>query len=254
MNSWNRRARSCAFLASCFTRILTPVQGDQTNLTWRPRQVYSDCRRVRANARTLGHFSRQSPCQCLCRSLCAALCQSIGQSVGEFLAEFLGKPFGESFGESVGKSAGGWRRTSAPLALGRTPHMQPVEPPELNTMTADEFFAKWTQESELFRRRDAHVSGAALCDELLADVRAVLDSDLDSALPLAAAAERSGYSVEHLGRLVRHGDIPNAGRMHAPRIRVRDLPRKARVVATAPSAAYDAATDARNLLSRQRGG
>jgi hypothetical protein len=46
-------------------------------------------------------------------------------------------------------------------------------------------------------------------------------------LTLTEAAHRSGYSREHLGRLVATGTIPNAGRPNAPRIRVADLPRKA---------------------------
>ncbi len=35
------------------------------------------------------------------------------------------------------------------------------------------------------------------------------------------------YSADHLGRLVREGKLPNAGREGAPRIRLQDLPRKA---------------------------
>ncbi|MDE2782551.1 MAG: hypothetical protein OXK77_06320, partial [Gemmatimonadota bacterium] len=41
------------------------------------------------------------------------------------------------------------------------------------------------------------------------------------------AARESGYSADHLGRLVRDGRIPNAGRPGAPRIARTDLPRKA---------------------------
>ena len=45
-------------------------------------------------------------------------------------------------------------------------------------------------------------------------------------LTLQEAADLSGYSADHLGRLVREGKIPNAGRPKAPRIARRDLPRK----------------------------
>ena len=45
-------------------------------------------------------------------------------------------------------------------------------------------------------------------------------------LTLAEAASESGYSTDHLRRLVRDGLLPNAGRRHAPRIRRRDVPKK----------------------------
>lgn len=45
-------------------------------------------------------------------------------------------------------------------------------------------------------------------------------------LTLQEAAKESGYSTDHLGRLVRDGTIPNAGEKHSPRIRRGDLPRK----------------------------
>jgi hypothetical protein len=45
-------------------------------------------------------------------------------------------------------------------------------------------------------------------------------------LTLEEAAAESGYSADHLGRLLADGTIPNAGRKHAPRILRRDLPRK----------------------------
>ena len=57
-------------------------------------------------------------------------------------------------------------------------------------------------------------------------------------LTLEEASEKSGYSADHLGRLVRDGKIPNAGRSGAPRIARRNLPAKshrmARGVAEVP--------------------
>jgi hypothetical protein len=46
------------------------------------------------------------------------------------------------------------------------------------------------------------------------------------ALSLGEAAAETGYSADHLGRLVRQGRIPNAGRKNAPRVLRSDLPRK----------------------------
>lgn len=45
-------------------------------------------------------------------------------------------------------------------------------------------------------------------------------------LNLQQAAAESGYSPDHLGRQVKQGKIPNAGRPRAPLILRRDLPRK----------------------------
>ena len=58
-------------------------------------------------------------------------------------------------------------------------------------------------------------------------------------LTLNEAAEESGFSPDHLGRLVREGKIPNAGRLGAPQIARRDLPikLKPRVPAVAEVAA-----------------
>ena len=51
-------------------------------------------------------------------------------------------------------------------------------------------------------------------------------------LTLGEAAHLSGYSSDHLGRLIREGKIPNAGRPKAPRVARGDLPRKLRTVAS----------------------
>ena len=45
-------------------------------------------------------------------------------------------------------------------------------------------------------------------------------------LTLVQAGRESGYSRDHLGRLVRAGRLPNAGSPNAPRIRRCDLPIK----------------------------
>jgi hypothetical protein len=74
----------------------------------------------------------------------------------------------------------------------------------------------------------------------------------DAVLTLTEAARESGHSVEHIGRLVRQGVIPNSGRKGAPRVRRGDLPRRARRVAFESDNGYDLAADARALVSRRR--
>jgi len=97
----------------------------------------------------------------------------------------------------------------------------------LTAMTPEEFRVKWRTEREHLSRRHALVDGTALCDEVLEDFRQVVDALEDSTLNLREAALESGYSADYLGGLVRQGTIPNAGRPNAPRVRRRDLPKKA---------------------------
>lgn len=51
-------------------------------------------------------------------------------------------------------------------------------------------------------------------------------ADPEEALDLRTAADVSGYSADHLTRLVREGRLRNLGRKHSPRFRRGDLPRK----------------------------
>jgi hypothetical protein len=51
----------------------------------------------------------------------------------------------------------------------------------------------------------------------------VRETALAETMSLTEAAERTGYSAEHIGRLVRRGRLPNAGRKNAPRVRLGDL-------------------------------
>lgn len=91
-------------------------------------------------------------------------------------------------------------------------------------MTREEFRAKWHHETAVFRRRRALVDAATLCDELLEDFESVTVFELDGELNLRQASIESGYSADHLGKLVRAGKIPNVARTNAPKIRRRDLP------------------------------
>lgn len=94
-------------------------------------------------------------------------------------------------------------------------------------MTRDELFARWQARRAEWKRFGVHVEGAVLADEVLADLALLERSEGDEILSLAAASSESGYSKDHLARLIRQGTIANAGRPNAPRVRRRDLPRKA---------------------------
>jgi hypothetical protein len=99
-----------------------------------------------------------------------------------------------------------------------------------------------------FRRLDAQVDGAKLIDEILVHLETVVNGDEMETLTIAQAAKQSGYSEDHIGRLIRNGTIPNVGKTGAPRVLAADLPRKpARRVAGAVSEKYSPTSDARFL-------
>lgn len=84
---------------------------------------------------------------------------------------------------------------------------------------------QWRTEAKLLERRGA-VSQAAVLLSCAQELEVGIRQLDDEVLTLTAAARETGFSREHLGRLVRNGTIPNAGRPNAPRIRRGDLPRK----------------------------
>jgi hypothetical protein len=90
----------------------------------------------------------------------------------------------------------------------------------------DDIVERWMARRDVAKSLGGLVDGARLCDEVLRDLEDLRRVSDGAILSLTDAAERSGYSREHLGRLVRAGRIPNAGRPNAPKIRIGDLPRK----------------------------
>jgi hypothetical protein len=93
-------------------------------------------------------------------------------------------------------------------------------------MTPREILDRWHARRAELAALNASVDGARLCDEAIRDLEQLVNGSGDEALTLVEAAEESGYTAGHLGREVRAGRIPNAGRENAPKIRRRDLPRK----------------------------
>lgn len=84
----------------------------------------------------------------------------------------------------------------------------------------------WKARARTLRQWAAANEVATAWEAAASELEAALAKSEEQLLNLQAAAAESGYSAEHLGRLVREGRIPNAGRPNAPRIRLRDLPRK----------------------------
>lgn len=113
----------------------------------------------------------------------------------------------------------------------------------------DEIVARWTSRLEEWRRFNVQVDGATLAAEVLADLQQVAANEGDVALTLSAAADLSGYTTDHLSRLIRDGTIRNAGRKGSPRILRKDLPIRPSRVASGRGAPYNAVADARFLRS-----
>ena len=87
-------------------------------------------------------------------------------------------------------------------------------------------YTTWQKQAKTQREYGGETPAVAIesCAAQLEE--AIRESD-EATLTLTDAAKESGYSTDHLGRLVREG-IPDAGRPGAPRIARRHLPRKTR--------------------------
>jgi len=98
-------------------------------------------------------------------------------------------------------------------------------------MTPRELTDHWRSKALVFREHEQ--ASVAIAYELCAeDLEDAFRSIEEERLTLAEAAETSGYSADHLGRLIREGKLPNAGRKGSPRIMRGELPMKPGVVAT----------------------
>lgn len=85
----------------------------------------------------------------------------------------------------------------------------------------------WRSEAGRLRQLEAAGQAAAF-EQLASELEATLSTWDTSSLTIREAAEHSGYTEDHLRRLVRRGHIPNAGRKNSPRIYRSDLPLKPR--------------------------
>lgn len=94
-------------------------------------------------------------------------------------------------------------------------------------MTHHELRDQWATRRTEYQRLGVYVDGAKVIEAFLTDLDAVMRDQADELLSLSRAAHLSGYSTGHLARLIRSGQLPNAGRPNAPKIRRADLPRKA---------------------------
>lgn len=84
---------------------------------------------------------------------------------------------------------------------------------------------RWSEEADSLERwGDAR--GAAILRQCATELDIAARERAEEKLTIPQAAGESGYSRDHLRSLVASGEIPNAGRKGAPRIRRKDLPMK----------------------------
>ena len=115
-------------------------------------------------------------------------------------------------------------------------------------MSGRELVDRLRARAEEFRRLDAHVDGAKLIEEILVDLEPVVNGAGAETHTIAQAAKLSGYSEDHIRRLIRTGKLRNVGKPGAPRVLASELPRKPGVrVADADGEKYSPSSDARFL-------
>jgi len=92
-------------------------------------------------------------------------------------------------------------------------------------MTLEQLLAQWRSDATTIRDYGGKDSADAV--ERCADqLEETMRDEKDESLSLAEASAECGYSVSHLRRLARDGQLVNVGKKGAPRVRRGDLPRK----------------------------
>lgn len=121
-------------------------------------------------------------------------------------------------------------------------------------MTLAQIVERWEVRRDDYKRVGASINGALVCQEFLTDLSLVEAAELEPAFKVRAAASRTGYSEDHLGRLVRQGKIPNVGRPGAPLVRLSDIPTKDGALPNSLSDSRLSPTDIARVVVHQQEG
>jgi excisionase family DNA binding protein len=117
-------------------------------------------------------------------------------------------------------------------------------------MTRDEFVVRWRTRSDELARLGAQVDGAKLCGEVLHDFELVCQGEDDAELTLEEAADLSGYSPDHLRRLVREKKLQAYRRGRRLFFRGGSLPKKPVQFDALSVGGYNPAADARRVATQ----
>jgi predicted DNA-binding transcriptional regulator AlpA len=82
----------------------------------------------------------------------------------------------------------------------------------------------WKEEALRLRERYGMEPQARICDTHAAELLEAVNRSRFEILTVAEAAAECGYSVPHIRTMIRAGEIPNVGRLGAPRVLREDLP------------------------------
>lgn len=89
----------------------------------------------------------------------------------------------------------------------------------------DSLVKRWREDAKRLREYGAE-GPAQACEKHAQALKDHVRQYQEEALPPNQAAEESGYTADHIRRLIRQGTLPNAGDASEPRVRRRHLPRK----------------------------
>ena len=115
-------------------------------------------------------------------------------------------------------------------------------------MSDDGLLAKWIARRDEYRKLGVLLNGERLCEEVLADLEALSRTETAEVLSLSEAAAISGYTREHLGRLVKQGRLKNVGHPGAPRVIRSDLPVKPKRLPDQGSSTHIAGASKRQIV------
>src|SRR5437870_923035 len=92
-------------------------------------------------------------------------------------------------------------------------------------MERADLLLRWRQEADLYEKRGLKEL-AAIARSFAADLEAWTKKYNEEELTLDQAAKESGFTKDHLFRLIHDGKLKNVGEPRSPRLHRENLPRK----------------------------
>jgi excisionase family DNA binding protein len=100
-------------------------------------------------------------------------------------------------------------------------------------MRRDELVGKWSRKADEFDALAATVDAAAMCQQFIGDLQSLGADGESDWVSITEAATLSGYSKQHIRRLIQSGQLAAQREGKERQVRLHDLPRKPVPVAKA---------------------